>query len=329
MSARIGIPSTLHYYSMFPMWDTFFKELGVEVVATGQTTKKLLDDGVREALADACVPVKIFFGHAMSLKNNVDYLFIPRVVCLNKKTIFCPKFLGLPDMIRHGLKDMPPIIDTFIDARRKNTSIFNAYFKMGSIFGASKLKVFGAYIKASNTMKKYQSILQAGWQPPEALKLLQQGAKVLARPRNIKNSLTFAILGYPYIVNDDYISVGLIRTLNKMGVTVLTTENLPYQRVIKQKEQLGKRMFWTYSDLVIKATHYLYSRGNVDGIIHLTAFGCGPDSLLDKYMELTAKEFGHIPFMNLTVDEHSGDAGVATRLEAFTDMVFRKKEAFK
>ena len=31
------------------------------------------------------------------------------------------------------------------------------------------------------------------------------------------------------------------------------------------------------------------------------------------------------PLLNLTVDEHTGEAGFITRLEAFTDMLLRRK----
>lgn len=82
---RIGIPSALFYYVYYPIWKTYFEELGLQVVTSGKTTRQLLDNGVREALADACVPVKVYFGHAMALIDRVDYLFIPRIVCLNKK----------------------------------------------------------------------------------------------------------------------------------------------------------------------------------------------------------------------------------------------------
>ena len=84
-------------------------------------------------------------------------------------------------------------------------------------------------------------------------------------------------------------------------------------------------MFWTFSDLVLRATHYIYQKGTVDGVIHLTAFGCGPDSIVDKLMDMAAKQNENIPFMSLSIDEHTGDAGISTRLEAFTDMLRRRK----
>ncbi|MCL6610036.1 MAG: acyl-CoA dehydratase activase-related protein [Peptococcaceae bacterium] len=328
MTARVGIPSSLFYYVHFPMWQTFFSELGIEVVTSGQTTKGLLDEGVKEALADACVPIKLFFGHVIALKDKVDYLFIPRVVCLNRKTIYCPKFLGLPDMIRHGLSGMPPIIDVEMDNRQGWTSLWKSYLKIGRIFGRGKMKIFMAYLKARSVARRFHSLLLAGMHPPEAITALAKGANVPLPGEKKKGDLVFAVLGYPYEVHDQFISVGLVKKLKKMGVSVITMENLPPKKIARAN-MLEKKMFWTFSDLALNAAYYLFREGKVDGIIHLTAFGCGPDSMVDKLMELASRDYPDIPYMSVTIDEHTGDAGISTRLEAFLDMVKRKKEALQ
>ena len=64
----------------------------------------------------------------------------------------------------------------------------------------------------------------------------------------------------------------------------------------------------------------------IDGIITLTAFGCGPDSLMLEDIRRKAKNFNK-PLLNLTIDEHTGEAGFITRLEAFCDMLYRNKRA--
>ena len=85
--------------------------------------------------------------------------------------------------------------------------------------------------------------------------------------------------------------------------------------------------FWHYSNLVIWSLYYYLKQPQIDGIIHVTAFACGPDAMVDKLMELEMKKHNHIPFMSLTIDEHSGEAGIRTRLEAFVDMIkFRRNQ---
>lgn len=328
MAIKIGIPSALLYYIYYPFWLAFFNEIGVQVVTSGRTTKNILDKGVREALADACVPIKLFFGHVMDLKDKADCLFIPRVVCLNGKTIYCPKFLGLPDMIRHSLDDIPPILDVRIDTRQGRLSQIKAYLEVGSYFGASRNTVFRAYYKARIVMHRYNLLLRKGLSPIDAMELIKNPKdKKLILPSKL--NLKFAVLGYPYAIYDSFISVNILDKLRKMGVHVLTAENInPLLLALQKNCGLPKRLFWTFSDVALKAAHYLFRQGRVDAVLHLTAFGCGPDSLLNKFIELEAKQHRDIPFMTLMIDEQTGEAGMATRLEAFVDMVRRRKEAF-
>lgn len=321
---RIGIPNALFYYIYYPMWKVFFEELGCQVVTSGKTTKELLDNGVREALADACVPIKVFFGHAMKLRNKVDYLFIPRIVCLNNKTVYCPKFLGLPDMVRHGLPNMPPIIDVRIDTRDRKNAIFAAFYTVGKALNGTPFNIIRAYVKAQLTQLKFQNKLRSGFQPLEAMDIIFNGKKI--KPNKKSKQLTFAIVGYPYAIHDQYISVGIINKLRHMGVNVTTSNNLPAIILILRRYNLGKRLFWTFSEQTLRAARYFSKRSDVDGIIHLTAFGCGPDSIVDRFIHFINKT-NTTPFMSLTIDEHSGEAGVTTRLEAFVDMVKRTKRS--
>ncbi len=326
MNVKVGIPSTLLYYTYYPMWQTFFNEIGVQTVTSGNTTKTILDKGVREALADACVPVKLFFGHVIEIKDKVDYLYIPRVVCLNRKTVYCPKFLGLPDMIRHTLENVPPIIDARIDTRQSRCALLQACLETGKYFGAKKTAVYKAYWKARKILGQYTRLLRKGFVPQEAMSCLNNPGSIrFKNPTGL--NLKFALLGYPYLIYDNFISVNIISKLRQFGVNALTVENIhPLYLSLQRNCDLSKRLFWTFSDMVLKAAHFFFKQGNIDGIIHVTAFGCGPDSLTNKFIEMEAKEHQNIPFMTLMLDEHTGEAGIATRLEAFVDMVKRRKE---
>jgi predicted nucleotide-binding protein (sugar kinase/HSP70/actin superfamily) len=58
----------------------------------------------------------------------------------------------------------------------------------------------------------------------------------------------------------------------------------------------------------------------------VSSFGCGPESLVGELLARWVKRRRGIPFMLLTIDEHSGAAGLVTRLEAFTDMLLRREK---
>ena len=74
-----------------------------------------------------------------------------------------------------------------------------------------------------------------------------------------------------------------------------------------------------------QAGYYLQD-DKIDGVITLTAFGCGPDSLMLEDIKRKSKKFNKA-LLNLTIDEHTGEAGFITRLEAFCDMLYRNKRA--
>ncbi len=62
---KIGIPKALLYYKYYPFWKLFLEEMGYEVVTSGQTTQKMLQDGTSCTVDEACLPVKLFCGHVL------------------------------------------------------------------------------------------------------------------------------------------------------------------------------------------------------------------------------------------------------------------------
>ncbi|MDI6872192.1 MAG: acyl-CoA dehydratase activase-related protein [Bacillota bacterium] len=317
----VGIPRTLFYYTYFPMWKRFFAELGAQVVASGHTSKQILDDGVRVAVTDACVPVKVMHGHVLDLvAKKVDFLFLPRVVCTNRRTVYCPKFLGLPDMIRSSVRDLPRLIDVRFDARAGRLELLRAAFKVGRLFTGNKLRILRALGHSLTDLRRYKRLLVSGLGPQAAMGALERQTGGQAT-----GGLRFAVVGYPYIVHDRYLSLDLLGKLRRLGVEPVTVEMVP-PRELSACQVLRKDLFWTYSDEAVRAAHYYLERPEeIDGLIHLTAFGCGPDSVVDKVIELMAKKRQAVPFMSLMIDEHTGEAGLMTRLEAFTDLVRRRK----
>ena len=61
-------------------------------------------------------------------------------------------------------------------------------------------------------------------------------------------------------------------------------------------------------------------------MILVFAFGCGPDSLVRELIEQDLIKPGRIPTLSLVLDEHTAEVGLLTRLEAFVDMLQRRKK---
>ncbi|WP_406678549.1 acyl-CoA dehydratase activase-related protein [Neomoorella carbonis] len=325
MALHIGFPTALIYYSHFPFWLAFFNRLGIEIVTSPPTTKAILDDGSREAVADACIPIKLYHGHVLTLKDKVDAIFIPRMVRISKRTTFCPKFLGLPDMVRAGLPHLPPIIDLQVDAGRGLWSLWSTCRGLAELLGFSLRQAWSAYLEGRHHQYAYQKLLLAGYLPLQAMAKLR--GETAEAPTREPGRLNLAVLGYPYQVYDQYISLDIIGKLKKLKVNIWTMEMVHPARLYRLSSRLPKRLFWHYSNLVLGATYHYLQQGNIDGIIHVTAFGCGPDAMVDKIMEMDIRKLsrGQLPFMSVSIDEQTGDAGLTTRLEAFVDMLLQRR----
>ena len=66
----------------------------------------------------------------------------------------------------------------------------------------------------------------------------------------------------------------------------------------------------------------LLHKNQVDGVILLSAFPCGPDAMVN---EMLLRRCKGIPILQLVLDGQSGTAGIETRLESFVDII-RLKE---
>jgi predicted nucleotide-binding protein (sugar kinase/HSP70/actin superfamily) len=302
---RVGIPRALAFYEYFPLWREFFARAGADVVASPPTTEEILSDGIRLAVDEACLPVKAFYGHAHYLAPRVDVLFVPRLVSLERRVFTCPKFLGLPEMIKSGVGGLPPVLDVKVDANRRASGPFLAALRAAAALGCPPARAAAAYWRGCRALLADRARVAAG--APGA------GAPGATR---------IAVLGHTYMVHDPVISMGVVDALRRLGAEVVCAEEVPEAEVRREAGRLPKRLYWAFARRTMGSALHLMHTGGVAGILHLVPFGCGSDALISDLVARFARRAG-MPFMMLTVDEHSGTAGVLTRLEAFFDMVQR------
>ena len=167
---KVGIPRALLYYQYYPMWKTFFEELGAEVVVSSPTTQATVASGSSRVVADTCLPVKIFLGHVLSLVEKCDCIFIPAIRSMKRKVYNCSKFLGLPDMTRAVIPGAPPILDIYIDVDKGKRKLYQAIYKLGRRFTWDPFKVRQASIAAWQAHVNYRRVMSNyGLTPPQAI----------------------------------------------------------------------------------------------------------------------------------------------------------------
>jgi predicted nucleotide-binding protein (sugar kinase/HSP70/actin superfamily) len=108
-------------------------------------------------------------------------------------------------------------------------------------------------------------------------------------------------------------------------VNVITVENAP-KMIFEKRVEIDDNLenFWTNEDELMQLSDYVINNEEIDGGIFLISFACGPDSLIQ---EVVMQDFDmkDKPYIDLTLDEHTGESQITTRVESFVEMIRRKK----
>lgn len=296
---KIGLPKGLLYCKYHVFAETFFHELGAEIITSPDTNKYILDLGVKYCVDEACLPIKIFHGHVASIKDKCDIILIPRIMQLNKDEFICPKFCGLPEMVLNNIPDMPVALTYPLYAFSKN-KIRNWILNAGLKFSKNLLEIKKAYAKALKAQYSYTLTLNN-----------------MNFPRNI------ALVGHPYNLYDSFANMNIVKKLNKLNIGIITEEIIDKTKITDELKHLVKKPFWTFAINSYGFSAYAAETKKVDGIIYISSFACGIDSVV---IELIKDRLKNFPFLVLKIDEQTGEAGFDTRIEAFSDMLERRCE---
>jgi predicted nucleotide-binding protein (sugar kinase/HSP70/actin superfamily) len=277
-------------------------------------------------VTDTCLPVKVFIGHVISLADKCDRILIPVVRSTRDKVYNCSRFLGLPDVARAVVPEAPPILEIEFDVSRGKSYLYQQVWQLGKHFTLNAVKIRKAARYAWQVFNDYRDLmLQERITRDEAIRRMETGTPA-SRRREQAGTTTIGIVGHPYVLYDDEISHRLISRLRGRGIRILTPEMAPAAEAageIPGREVGLSKSYWESEEDVIDAGDY-YVKAGVDGIIGAMAFSCGPDSMMMHLVQRQAQD-ADIPFMCLTLEEHTAEAGIITRLEAFLDMLERRK----
>lgn len=320
MYKKVGIPRGLFYYKYFPLWKTFLEEIGAEITVSDVTNKRILDAGVKACVDDACLPVKLFHGHVLNLIGRVECLFIPRFTSISRNEYVCPQFGGLPDTIRNTLKKLPPVIDTEVNLRKSASNSWKAALETGRWFTSDKKLIKAAFDKAVCEYRSFRNTIRQG-ELPFSTSSRTSADENAGNGREMK----IAVIGHAYNLYDTHINMNMLQKLQKYGVKVITADMVEEDMINLNVKSLHKPMFWNFGRKALGSVFHLTHNREIDGIIYVMSFGCGIDAFVCDLIERRLKRETDIPFILLTLDEHSGEAGLNTRLEAFIDMIRWRK----
>ncbi len=303
----VGVPMALHSLEWGVFWTHFLAHLGYSVVLSPKTNSRIVRNGVESMTAETCFPVKVFHGHVHHLLDKADFLFLPTVINMptpeaEENGLFCPLVQGSQYMVRSALR-VP-------DHRLIRPALF---LKEGFESAAESL-----YASLPPTLR------------PSRATVLEAAEKAWKRQRSFRRSLVargrdvlgdtpaqqplWIVTGRPYNLHDERLNLQLGRHLAKLGIRAVPMDFLDFDQ-----EDLHDfpRMYWGLGARILRAAKRIAGEPNWYGV-HLTNFSCGADSFIEHFYRHTLKDK---PSLILELDEHSGVAGLLTRIEAYRNVV--------
>jgi len=242
---------------------------------------------------EACLSCKVFIGHCARLIDRApDLLFVPRYMSLDKGQFCCPKFFALADVVACTFPGVP-LFSPRLDANKERlaTSLVRICLR----FTKNPFRVRKAIAAALEAHAAFMRARRRSW---------KQSAEH-AKPRIL-------VISHPYNLHDRYVNMALFDKLGELGVAAVPSDAVP----LKNEKDRGC-MGWDFgSDMLAQVDGALAA--GIHGALQLTTFNCGCDAVLMEFVEEKCRAAG-TPYMALVIDEHTGDAGILTRLEAFID----------
>jgi len=310
----IGIPRSLITYTLYPFWRAFFSDLGFGVKLSPRTDEETVRRGNELTAADFCHPVKIAHGHAATLAEDreTDFVFMPHLISEKRNprasnSYFCPFVQSSPSVIRSALKrhgvDELRLLTPVVDFSRRPGLILNDLAAgLAKPLGVTRGRIRRALRAARRAQRRFEERRRA------------EGRRLL---REIEESgrTAIVIVGRPYNTLDLGANLSLPRKIADLGYDVIPMDMLPYD--IAELNPAFGNMYWSYGQHILAAGEFIRNRKNLYPI-YFSNFSCGPDSFL---LTLFEEVMGEKPILTLELDEHGGDAGYMTRVEAFLDVI--------
>jgi len=308
----IGIPRALMiFYQQFPFWRKFFETLGFNVILSDPSNSQLVKESIELMVSETCLPMELMHGHVKNLLDKgIDNIFIPFVVNTkaseNNPTnnCNCPWVQAAPFMIKSAFKDQ---------AIREKLLMPSLHFRY---FSTALKKELGKFMKDNFGIKPsltWKAILEADSVQDEFEHSLRERGKEILDKDFGEGIRKVVILGRPYNTGDPYLNLSLIEKLINLNTLPVPVDFLPLQQENVFDDY--PMMYWPNGQKIIAASRLIRKSDNLYAA-YLGNFRCGPDSFITHYVR---HEMKGKPYLHLEVDEHSADAGMITRCEAFLD----------
>ena len=352
-----------HMGTVYIAWSAGLRRVGIEPFIPPYTSKETLSLGIKYSPEAICLPYKLILGNFIqAIEGGADYVAMIsspgtcRMGEYSKGIEFAlnemgynTKFIELK--LYDALKGMYDFFCRLSCQNRPFDFIPAIYIVIRKVFALDELeRVYSYYrareVKFGTSERIYKRALNkidktdTGKGLSKVLKEIKEEFKSVELD-NSREILHVNLTGEIYVVLDQFSNQDIEKELGKMGVEVhrslcissfLKDAILP-KIFVKGETHLQRafRLAKPYlsrdigGDALESVSDVVYAREQQrDGIIHLSPFTCMPEIMAQNIFP-SIREDVDMPVLSLILDEQTGKAGYLTRLEAFVDLMRRKK----
>ncbi len=336
----------------------FFDEIGLDVVLPPDTSRKTLDLGVKYSPEFACLPLKINLGNFIeALDRGAEYIIMGGGMgpCrfgyygevqqeILKELGYDFEMITLENNLLLTAGRVKKLITGF-PLRKISQAAKICWAKLKAV---DNIDVLVLEARAREKIKGqiddlYREFLQKIDQTMSVDKtreVQQHYTEMIedaTRDFQGEQPVKIGIVGEIYVVLESYTNLYTARKLNSLGAVVQKEVSISHwlldflglNQERKKIRQAGKPYINHFvgghgQDSV--GNSVIYARNNLDGIVHIAPFTCMPEIVAQSILKEVSQQ-EDIQILSLVFDEHTAEAGLMTRLEAFVDLLSRKKSS--
>ncbi len=308
----LGIPRVLNIYDNYPLWHTFFTELGYRVVLSQKSSRKTYEKGIESIpSASVCYPAKIAHGHVLDLlERKVEHIFYPSIVYENKdgfsdNSYNCPIVISYPENIKNNVDNLDKVnfINPFLSLESKEV-LYKGLIQ--SLKNIDKKEIKKALDKGWEELRNYKNDVKKKGE--EALHYIKE-----------HNNVGIILAGHPYHI-DSEINHGIPELISSYGFTVLSEDSISH---LAKEEKLGVLNQWVYHSRMYASAMVAKEYDNIE-LVQLNSFGCGLDAITTDEVKDILKSGGK-SYTALKIDEISNLGAVKIRIRSLIASINERK----
>jgi predicted nucleotide-binding protein (sugar kinase/HSP70/actin superfamily) len=350
---RVAYP---HLGTLYISAEHYFRSLGLEPVTPPFSSRRTIDLGVRHCPEMTCAPCKILFGNYYEgLKQGADHLIIfggpdtcrlgylarPQVDRLRGLGFqFTPHTLRMrgvaPDLLRVTRELIDPSPRQLLEAARTLLACISLVDEIEQ--EALKLRPRERERQAANRLRSRALAATRACEDRTELQARRQGIlqplRTAARD-DWRQVHRVALLGDAYSILEPFFNMNLEQHLGSMGVEAdrwywlskvlrlpLVERLLHRGEILAREEEAARYLKRDVGGFALPSVReaVAFVQEGIDGLIHISPFNCTPEIVAASVLPHLARDHD-VPLLTLEFDEHSGQAGLITRLEAFVDLL--------